>query len=273
MDKITIGIPTLNNPQRLYHCLEAIYKTHDMGKPGREISVLVVDDGSDDANLIKNKHVCAIFSVNLLLHNQRLGVPTAWNTLINHNKSEFNILINDDVYVANNWIDVVLYTLKNNESIGVVGLNAYEGDNSRFPSNNTPTYIESNILIGSDVAPVLSARGFAFGFRYDDYKKINGFDQRFFCFFEEVDFNLNMMKLTNKRNCMLSYPVLKHVHGATTFSQLENCNEVFADSKQKFESKWNVKWEELRGLFNKNTIPQINKEQFNEWNSNIEIWG
>ncbi len=271
MSKILIGIPTLNGPHRLENCLHAIYQTHDVYK--NDVTILVVDDGSTKDNLEENIKICNRRSITVLMHRERLGVPTAWNTLVNHNKAfEYCILINDDILVTHHWIDTVIFTLKHNNNIGVVGLNAYEGERSSLPPNNIPTYIESNILLGSRISPVLSARGFAFGFRTDDYKAINGFDQRFFCFFEEVDFNLNMMKILNKRNCILSYPILKHIHGATTFSQLPNHTDIFLESKKKFEEKWNIKWNELRTIFNIGTIPALNNE-LNEWNSNVDIWG
>ncbi len=272
MDKVLIGIPTLNGPQRLENCLNSIYQTHDLHK--YNVNIFVLDDGSTKENLDENIKICNRRNLLLLMQPKNLGVSTAWNTLVNHNQdSEYCILINDDILVANNWIDVVVFTLKNNSNIGVVGLNAYEGSNSALPSNNIPTYVESNILLGSQLHPILSARGFAFGFRMDDYKKINGFDQRFFCFFEEVDFNFNMMKILNKRNCILSYPILKHIHGATTFSQLQNHSEVFIESKGRFEEKWNIKWEDVRTTFNPSVVPAINKDELNEWNSNIDIWG
>jgi GT2 family glycosyltransferase len=272
MINVFVGIPTLNGPNRLEDCLNAIFKTHDLAKYA--VNIVVVDDGSTKENLDENIKICNRRGIELLIQNKRLGVATGWNTLVNHDlNSEYCILLNDDILVVDNWIDVVVFTLKHNNIIGVVGLNAYEGEYSKLPSNNIPTYVESQILLGGNLMPLLSARGYAFGFRKNDYRSINGFDQQFFCFFEEIDFNLNMMKILGKRNCILSYPILKHLHGATTFSQLPDHSQIFTESKQKFEEKWQIKWEDLRKLFNKDTINFINKNLLNEWNSNIDIWG
>jgi GT2 family glycosyltransferase len=269
--KVVVGITTLNNPEILNNCLKSIYKTHDMYK-GLDIKILVIDDCSSGENLERNKEVCASHGVTMLMNKQRLGVAKSWNNISRHFNSEIIILLNDDVEVSNNWIDVMIYTLDNNTEIGVVGFNAYEGDNSSLPANNTPTYIESKIMLGGNMHPILSARGFGFGFRRIDFDNIGGFNSDYFCFFEEVDFNLSMMKYLNKRNCILSYPILKHIHGATTFNQLIDCSKTFNESKKIFELKWNISWDKIRDIFNITNIPKINST-LNEWNSNYNIWG
>lgn len=271
MHKIVVGIPTLNNPGLLDACISSIYSTHDMYK-GVDIKVLVIDDYSNPDNLEKNKEICAAHGLDLLMNQERCGVPRCWNILTRHCQSDYTILINDDIIVRHNWIDTVLYTLENNEQIGVVGLNAFEGENYNRPENNVPTYVESKILLGGNLHPILSARGFAFGFRTKEFDIIGGFDERYFCFFEEVDFNLSIMKVLNKRSCMLSHPILHHKHGATTIKDLSNPTEVFLKSKALFEEKWCIEWDNIRKYITSDTIPVINAP-LNEWNSNYNIWG
>jgi GT2 family glycosyltransferase len=271
MHKVVVGIPTLNNPTMLESCLHSIYGTHDMYKK-INIKVLILDDGSNEENLNLNKTICAKFGLDLLMHGKNYGVATAWNNLSNHTESDIVILLNDDVRVAHNWIDTIIYTLDNNPEIGVVGLNAYESGNSELPANNVPTYVESRIMLGGNLHPILSAKGYAFAFRKSDFKKIGGFDNNYFCFFEEVDFNLRITKLLNKRSCILSHPIVFHKGGATTFENLKNHKEVFDKSKDFFEKKWGFTWEDIRVVFNNNSIPHINTV-LNEWNSNFNVWG
>lgn len=271
MHKILVGIPTLNNPDLLNKCLNSIFKTYDLRK-GIDIKVLAIDDFSSKDNLEKNKEVCASYQIDLLMNQKRLGVASSWNTLVRHANSEIVVLLNDDVVLEHNWLDVITYTLENNPQIGVVGLNAYEGSNSYLLPNNIPTYVESKILLGGNLHPIISSRGYAFAFRRIDYDAVGGFDNSYFCFFEEVDFNLSIMTLLNKRNCILSYPIIKHHHGATTFNQLRDHSAIFNDSKIIFEKKWNVSWDKIRDLFKVKNVPNINLP-LNEWNSNYNIWG
>jgi GT2 family glycosyltransferase len=271
MHKVVVGIPTLNNPKMLESCLSSIYLTNDMYK-NIGIKVIALDDGSSEENLTLNKEICSKYGLDLLMHEKNHGVAMAWNNLTNHTESEIVILLNDDVRVTHNWIDAVIYTLDNNAQLGVVGLNAYEATNSDLPPNNIPSYVESKILLGGNLHPILSAKGYAFAFRKSDFKKIGGFDYNYFCFFEEVDFNLRIMKILGKRNCMLSYPIIFHKGGATTFQNLKDHKEVFNKSKDFFEKKWGFSWENIRSAFNQNSIPPI-KEVLNEWNSNFNVWG
>jgi len=270
MYKAVVGIPTLNNPELLNNCLNSIFKTYDIKK--YNIKVLALDDFSSPENLSKNKEICASYQIDLLMNTERLGVAKSWNILAKHCESEIIVLLNDDVMVVHNWLDVILYTLDNNPQIGVVGLNAYEGSNSYLLPNNIPTYIESKIMLGGNLHPILSARGYAFAFRKHDYHAIGGFDSSYFCFFEEVDFNLSMMNILEKRNCILSYPIIKHQHGITTFKELRDHTNTFQKSKFTFEKKWNISWEKIRELFNEKKVPSI-KFPLNEWNSNYNIWG
>lgn len=271
MHKVVVGIPTLNNPKMLESCLSSIYSTHDMYKK-IGVKVIVLDDFSSEENLELNKKICAKYGLDLLMHEKNYGVAVAWNNLSNHTESEIVILLNDDVRVTHNWIDTIIYTLDNNPEIGVVGLNAYESENSELPPNNVPSYVESKILLGGNLHPILSAKGYAFAFRKSDFKKIGGFDHSYFCFFEEVDFNLRTMKILGKRNCMLSYPIIFHSGGATTFQSLKDHKEIFNKSKDFFEKKWGFKWENIRNFFDNKSIPQINTS-LNEWNSNFNVWG
>lgn len=265
---ITVGIPTVNGPQRLERCLRSVFSTEDAQK--YKLKVFVLDDCSDPPLLEANKEICARFGVEMLMHQQRLGVPKGWNDLVNHTSSEYVILLNDDIEVTRYWIDAMYYTLKNNDFLGAVGYNAYEGPNRYAGNVIFPTYVESKLLFGSPSAPLLSCRGFAFGFRHSDFDLVGGFDERYFCFFEEVDFNLSLLNL-GKRNAILSYPVLFHGHGETTTSVLSNPSEIFQTSKKLFEEKWETKWEDLRTIFNKETIAPLPLE-INEWNTNVAIW-
>lgn len=271
MYKVVVGITTLNNPEILDNCIKSIYRTHDMYK-GLDIKILVIDDFSSNENLEKNKKICSSHGINMLMNTSRLGVAKSWNNLTRHFNSDIMILLNDDVEVSHNWIDVVIYTLENNSEIGVVGFNAYEGDNSALPPNNYPTYVESKIMLGGNLHPILSAKGFGFAFRRKDFDAIGGFNSNYFCFFEEIDFNLSIMKYLNKRNCILSYPILKHIGGSTTFKELENHSDIFKQSKKIFEDRWGICWEDIRKLFNNKDIPVI-KNTLNEWNSNFNVWG
>jgi GT2 family glycosyltransferase len=262
---ISIGIPTVNGSHRLERCLSHIFKDDSVKRFNAE--VLVVDDGSDESHLARNKEFCDQYKARLIEHGSRRGVPTGWNTLTQHSINDIVILLNDDIEVMKHWLDVVVYTLQNNPSIGAVGLNSYEGRRETMPP--VASYNESHPMFGGVQHPLLSCCGSAFAFRKSDYHSVGGFDERYFCFYEEIDFCLSLMTI-GKRSCILTYPTLHHYVAETTTTVLANPQAVMEESQQKFESKWNVKWKEIRTKFNSSTIPPV--PIVNEWNSTIAVW-
>lgn len=262
---VTIGIPTVQGPHRLERCLSHIFKDDSVKRFNAE--VIVVDDGSDKENLDKNKFFCKKYNVKLYEQNFRSGVPKAWNRLVKEATFENIILLNDDIEVMNYWIDVILYTLYNNPKIGAVGLPSYEGVKKEIFQNIS--YTESKILFGSYNHPLLSCCGSAFGFRKSDWEFVGGFDERYFCFYEEIDFCLSLMKI-GKRPVMLNYPALHHYVAETTTTVLENPQDIMIESQLKFEEKWQIEWKDIRQKFNSETI--IAFDTLNEWNSVLGVW-
>lgn len=263
---IIIGIPTLNGPNRLERCLRSIFSSTD--KLLKESQIFVLDDCSTVDLLEQNKIICARFGVELLMHQNRMGVSKSWNDLVKHKVADVNILINDDIEVTNYWLSPLYYNLMNNLWLGVIGYQAFEGPNRYNGNQIFPSYVESKLLFGNTLSPLLSCKGFAFGFRREDFDLIGGFDEQYFCFFEEVDFNLSLMVKLQKRNAIISYPILYH-GGAETTTKITDIDIIFKESKVKFENKWNLKWEDLHTK-NLLEVPPIG--DINEWNSNIYVW-
>lgn len=264
---ISICIPTVNGPHRLERCLSHIFKDDSIQRFGAE--VLVLDDGSNQESLNRNKTICQSYDIRIIEHNGRFGVPTAWNNLVFHSGHDIVLLLNDDIEVTKHWLDVIIYTLNNNPLIGVVGLNSTEGERKEPPP--VPHYIEAKLLFGSNNHPLLSTCGSAFAFRKSDYVSVGGFDQRYFCFYEEIDYCLSMLRM-GKRLAMLTYPILHHYVAETTTTVLENPQQIMRESQEKFEQKWGIRWSDIRQMFNTSTIPQV-PSIINEWNSAVLFRG
>lgn len=266
MLNLTVGIPTVNGPHRLERCLSHLFKDDTI--KNNNIEVIVVDDGSDEYSLQTNKQHCLNYNVKLIEHNERKGVPKAWNTLCKNATKDKILLLNDDIEVNRYWAETICYSLDNNKWLGCIGLNAIEGQRpNEFPV--FPTYMESKIMLGSLDSEIIAPRGYAFAFRKADWELINGFDERYFCFFEEIDFALSLYKNKKLRSGILTFPLLQHYHAETTRTVLEDPMKVFIESKLAFENKWNFKWSELRNNFKNIPLPK----EIKEWNTNLEIWG
>jgi len=262
---ISIGIPTVNGSHRLERCLSHIFKDNSVQRFKAE--VIVVDDGSSEWSIEKNKQFCEQYGAKFIEHKERRGVPTAWNTLVKSSSNDLIILLNDDIEVMKDWLDVVVYILNNNPSIGAVGLNSFEGVRHEMPS--VPSYVETKTMFGSKNSPLLSCCGSAFAFRKNDWQSVGGFDERYFCFYEEIDFCISLLQI-GKRSAMISYPVLHHYVAETTTTILSDPQQIMKESQTKFEEKWNLKWPQIREKFNHKTIPPI--PEVEEWNSAYKVW-
>lgn len=275
---ITIGIPTLNGPARLQRCLESIL---DAGRLGNA-RVLVCDDGSTGPNLDGNKAVIHRMKpklhLELLMNKSRMGIATSWNRLARHYAdAEIIVLLNDDIEVVPWWLDVITYSLKENESIGMIGLNSYVGLTKGqhvqlhpdVPEHVQIPRIDFNkaTLIGA--GEILSATGSAFAFRKAVFDQAGGFCQDYFCFFEEIHFGA-MLRRLNYYNVMSSYPVLYHMGGATN-SDVKNLDAPaqMTRSREVFEAFWGEPLGDVRRKFNTGPVDL----KLHEWNSTIGNWG
>ena len=262
---VSIGIPTLNGPERLKRCLSSIEQHTHFG----EVTVLVCDDGSGESELEANKHLIhesRIPGIEMLMNGKREGIATSWNKLVRHKRADVAVLINDDIEVVDHWLDVLAYSVEKNSVAGMIGLNSYVGvikDQVSKPLRID--YCESHLMFGNGT--LLASHGPVFAFRRDVYDLVGGFDERYFCFYEELDFGVSLHK-KGLRHFMSSYPIVYHMGGATN-SDPRNliASEEMARSRQKFLDKWGKTPEELR-----DEILIEERPQLNEWHVQRNNW-
>jgi GT2 family glycosyltransferase len=232
--EVLIGIPTLNGADRLKRCLRSIQVNTPRSQP---FKVLVVDDYSTPENLERNKNVTHEFGIEMLTHQERLGVARGWNDLTRHTKAPFVILMNDDVEVVPDWYEALTFSLKNNPEAGMIGLTAYQGVNS---STFTPPPVKSfNEAVMQRGEGMFSTTGFLFGFRREKFDAVSGFDDQYFLFYEEVDFGIRLLQC-GWPSYMLSYPVVIHQGGASTSDSrnVQDPQGVMAVSRERFKQKF-----------------------------------
>lgn len=278
---ITIGIPTLNGPDRLRRCLESIHEAGHL----RDARVLVCCDGSTPEDREQNKAVVHRMSskipVELLMNEGRLGIATSWNRLARHyGDADVIALLNDDIEVVPWWLDVLAYSLRENPALGMVGLNSYVGLTKNqhaalypgVPEHVRVPRIDFNVAHLLGAGEILSTTGSAFGFRRSAFDEVGGFNENYFCFFEEVHFGA-MLRRQSFLNVMASYPVLYHMGGATN-SDVKNLDAQahMARSKAIFEAFWGKSLSEVRREYAVRNQPPDDL-RLREWNSTIGNWG
>lgn len=259
--KIAVGIATLNDAARLARCLDSIREN----VPAFPFRLLVCDDGSREEELEANKTVihenewlrehCGL---EMLMNEARLGIPTTWNRLVRHQNADAHVILNDDVEVVRHWLDVLAYSALANAKVGMVGLNSYLGLGER------PRLLDYRVAhLDDGGGSLICSKGFAFAFRRDVYELVGGFDERYFAFYEEVDFGVSLRE-RGYGSYMASYPIIEHGIGLTTTDKRNmDAEACMAASREKFREKWGCKPGDLRGRWPRVPAPT------HEWNSTL----
>lgn len=231
--EISIGIPTLNGPERLDRCLRAIRKYTPLEKYNAE--VVVSDDFSLARHLTENKVICHAYGIPMLMAETRVGVSEQWNRLVRHTNAPVQVLMNDDVEVVPHWLEALAYSVRENPHAGMVGLKAYTGVTTiNFTPPPLVSYAEAVMERGSGL---ISSCGYLFGFMRDKWEAVGGFDTRYRAFYEELQFGYDLWK-NHWPSYMLSYPIVLHQGGATTSDSSNiNAQKVMVESRESFRRK------------------------------------
>lgn len=190
-------------------CLRSI---EDSGYDGL-LEVVVVDNNSGDGS-----EACALEmqSVTLIKSGQNLGFAKACNLGAHHSTGEYLLFLNPDSCVYHDTFEKVVFAAgsQNNSKVGIFGVQL-EGEMhsvarscARFPTASQFFFQALGVnrifpSLGSNMAEwphdqtmeVDQVIGAFFFVRRELFDRLDGFDERYFVYFEEVDFSLRAKKL------------------------------------------------------------------------------
>ncbi|MBO6587421.1 MAG: glycosyltransferase [Gracilimonas sp.] len=179
-----------------------------------EIFVVDNDSGDDSVSYLKERYP----EVNYIANEENVGFGKANNQAIRQAKGEFTLIINPDTLVSEDTLDVLVNHMNENPECGAAGCKILNPDGTFAPESrrSIPTiwsasckvfglntlFPESKLFsqyylswMGEDEAseiPVLSG-SFMF-WRTDLLKELDGFDERFFMYGEDIDLCYRVQK-------------------------------------------------------------------------------
>lgn len=262
---LSIIIVSWNVKEKLRANLEALLKSSGDLK----FEIFVVDNDSADGSA---EMVRADFpAVHLIANSKNLGFARANNQATRSALGEFILLLNPDMRVEADTLKNVLKWAKENQQATVAGchLVTEKGETvrqvRRFPriwdqsliALKIPHFIPSaiNKYLYPDfdytvAAKVDSIRGAFFLINRKNYKRISGsdlplLDERYFIWFEEVDFCRQVYKLGGEVWYTPAARCLDYV--GSSFSQVKRgqTQKYFSDSMLKYFKKWEASWKYL----------------------------
>ena len=202
--RIDIVIVNWNSGQQLQECISSV-RAHSAGSLGK---CIVVDNGSHDgsADFLRNAD-----DVDLVLAGANLGFGRACNIGAARGDSPFLLLLNPDACLLEGSLSIPLDFLNDsdNSDVGIVGVQLIdEAGQVQRTCARAPTQSRLHAksfgiakLVKSwgvtmldwshdETRKVDQVIGAFFFVRRALYKNLNGMDERFFVYFEEVDFSV-----------------------------------------------------------------------------------
>jgi len=212
--------------------------------------VIVVDNGSTDGTIdyLKEKKRSEGEKYKIILNSKNLGYAGGVNQGIKAAHGDYILLLNNDVYVWENWLTNMVDTIEGEEEISVVGARLIYPQNNRiqhagiaFIRKIEPLHIYKNSSINNpnvnEVRSVDAVTGACMLIKREIIDEIGFFDERFkFGGFEDTDFCLRS-RIKGYKIIYLPTSVAFHDERISS-SQIHNYYIVFKKNYKLFMKKW-----------------------------------
>ncbi|OGT06795.1 MAG: hypothetical protein A2143_01450 [Gallionellales bacterium RBG_16_57_15] len=214
MPSLSIVIVNWNAGQQLRDCISSIGRASHVGFVLSE--VVVVDNGSADDSLARVDQLGV--PVIVIRNSENKGFAAACNQGAAQAAGDYLLFLNPDTVLFEDSLTrpIGFMERKENSSIGICGIKllneqgSYSTSCARFPSTRIffgeatglskliprafPRHLMTSAECGNS-GVVDQIMGAFFLLRRDLFKMLNGFDERFFVYYEEVDFSFRAYKL------------------------------------------------------------------------------
>ena len=202
---VSVLIVSYNVKQYIIHSIDSIKKSNYSG----EIEIIVVDNNSYDGTIpaIKLKFTDVI----CIQNDKNIGFGKAVNQAAKIAQGEYFLILNPDTIIEENTISILLEHLEKNPNAGMVGPKIVNSDGTLqkgckrsfptiavalpklfgldkiFPNSNWTGRYNLNYLDPEKTHKIDAISGSCMLLSSDLFKKIGGFDERFFMYGEDLD--------------------------------------------------------------------------------------
>lgn len=247
---ITAGIVTYNNADTIYKCIDEIVKTTD----GQDFKLYVYDNGSVDGTveIIRNNFP----QVELICGEKNLGFGRAHNQIVKKVSSRFHVIINPDLFVTQGVFmkmatymqenpDVVQLTPEIRNLDGTIQHLPKRDPNFKFvilskfkPFKKYRSIYTREFDTFDAPAEIMSATGCFSMVRTSVFKKVHGYDSRFFMYFEDADLSRKL-----REHGKIMYMPDAYVYHAWKRDNTKSIRgiRIFLSSMIKYYLKWMLK--------------------------------
>ena len=181
--KVSVIIVNYNGKTLLEKCLESLFKTDY-----NNFEVILVDNNSTDGSMeFVTKNYPKIIVIKL---DSNKGFAEPNNIAAKISKGKYLLFLNNDTVVTPNFISEMVKVMETDKKIAVCQSLLLKPDGSVDSSGDFIDHL--GVVYNSktkidEIREVSSARGASMLVRSDIFDKLDGFDQKFFVTFEDVD--------------------------------------------------------------------------------------
>jgi GT2 family glycosyltransferase len=216
---VAVVVINLNAGPHLRHALAAL--SSQTSRPRR---IILVDNGSTDDSLLR---VDEFELVELVEPGQNLGFAAANNLAVRMvDDCEWVALVNPDAFPRPDWLERLLAAAEREPGYAMLTSSLLSAEDTERLDATGDVYHTSGHAFQRDhgriaanvqrpTGEVFAASGAAGLFRRDAFLEVGGFDERFFCYLEDVDLAFRL-RLMGHRCLYVSDAVVEHVGSVTT---------------------------------------------------------
>jgi len=200
MQTLSIIIISWNDCENLRRCLTSLYKSSHQNIH----EIIVIDNGSLDKTATM---MSANFpEVKLIINEHNKGITKARNQGVDASTGHFLLFLDSDIEVINLEKNLLSF-MQNNDRIGILGCKLLNSDGTlQYSCRTFPTFsVLFNRMIGRESSNTVKkylmeswdhesfqkvdwVMGACLLIRRETYKGINGFDEKYFYGYDDVDF-------------------------------------------------------------------------------------
>ena len=217
LPKVSIIIVNYNGKNYLQKCLESLSKINYTNT-----EIIIVDNNSTDGSV---DFISKNFPNSILIKlNENKGFAEPNNVGSKVATGEFLLFLNNDTIVAPDFISELLKPLQNNSQIGICQSLLLHPDHSIDSSGDfidTLGVVYNSRTPISEIREISSARGASMMIRKNIFEQLEGFDEKFYFSFEDVDLSWRCW-IAGYKILVVPKSIVYHLGGQTSKKLKDN---------------------------------------------------
>ncbi len=267
--KVSVLIVSYNVKEYVAHAIDSL-----MQSSIDNLEIIVVDNHSFDGTVdhIKKSYP----NVNVIPNKENVGFGKAVNQAANVANGDYFLILNPDTVVQENTIDILLKYLEQNDKVGMVGPKILNSDGTLqaackrsfptlkvavpkllgldklFPKSKWAGKYNLSYLDPDQVSPVDAISGSCMFIRKELFQELNGFDEHFFMFGEDLDICFRIWQSGNEVHYVPKTQIVHYQGESVKSAPFDSINAfynamiLFADkhfsTSQGFLTKWAIRF-------------------------------